>query len=190
MEGWQRQLQFPETGLPWVAPSPTCHVLTPRWSIPDRCCSKDITLGGARHDATVRDGRSAIRGGVRFVAGVAALPDAGPGDSSVRFRPTFDKWQQASCGGVALHVVQPHEVRSYCTTLALLAAVQNLWPGQPLWRPPPYEYETEQLPIDLLHGSPRLRRRFERGAVHRDDIEDLAAVDAAAWWRGRTGAPV
>ena len=183
MEGWQRQLQLAETGLPWVAPSPNMPRLETTLVYPGQVLLEGTLLSEGR--GTTQPFEMA---GAPFVEAydlcqeLQRYPTPGLAIRPVRFRPTFDKWQQASCGGVALHVVQPHEVRSYRTTLSLLAAVHHLWPSQPLWRPPPYEYETEQMPIDLLHGSPQLRLRFARGAVHRDDIADLAAVDAAAWW--------
>jgi uncharacterized protein YbbC (DUF1343 family) len=36
-------------------------------------------------------------------------------------------------------------------------------PGQDLWRQPPYEYEKEKLPFDILSGSSRLREQIEAG---------------------------
>ena len=86
----------------------------------------------------------------------------------IRFVPTFDKWQGQRCGGVALHVVEPPAVRSVAMTLHILAAVRRLYPRDFAWLPPPYEYEREKMPIDILFGSSRLRealcrnRRFAR----------------------------
>jgi len=38
-----------------------------------------------------------------------------------------------------------------------------LYPAYPLWKLPPYEYETEKMPIDILAGSDRLREGLENG---------------------------
>jgi uncharacterized protein YbbC (DUF1343 family) len=100
----------------------------------------------------------------------------------VRFVPTFDKWQGQSCGGVALHVVDPWAFRPVATTLALLARVRKLYPGNFAWLPPPYEYETVKPPIDILFGSPRLRERLDQPEpITQEEIERLTAYDEAAW---------
>jgi hypothetical protein len=36
--------------------------------------------------------------------------------------------------------------------------------GKLAWRQPPFEYEYEKLPIDILSGSDTMRRRLEQGA--------------------------
>jgi uncharacterized protein YbbC (DUF1343 family) len=38
------------------------------------------------------------------------------------------------------------------------------------WRPPPYEYEHEKMPFDILAGSSELRERIEAG----DSPEEIA----------------
>jgi uncharacterized protein YbbC (DUF1343 family) len=95
------------------------------------------------------------------------------------FQPTFQKWAGKVCGGLQVHVTEPDAFRPYRTTLALLAEVRRLWPRADLWRQPPYEYETERLPIDLLTGDPRLREGLEAGwtvaAMERAWTRDLAA---------------
>ena len=100
----------------------------------------------------------------------------------VQFRPTFDKWMGKSCGGVALRVTDPAAVRSYVSTVNLLACIRRLWPNDFEWLPPPYEYELEKMPIDILSGSSRFRETFASDRI--DDaaeIEQLAAVDVARW---------
>ena len=44
------------------------------------------------------------------------------------------------------------------------------------WRTPPYEYEHDKMPIDILAGSPTLREQIEQ-LVPVDDI-------AASWRQG------
>jgi uncharacterized protein YbbC (DUF1343 family) len=101
---------------------------------------------------------------------------------TIRFVPTFDKWQGQSCGGVALHVVDAAAVRSVAVTIALLSCAGKLYPRDFAWLPPPYEYETEKSPIDILFGSPRLRERLDRPEpLTQQDIRELTAFDEAAW---------
>lgn len=105
----------------------------------------------------------------RNLPGVAFRP--------LRFEPTFQKWHGQSCGGVFLHVTDPVAFRPYLTTLHLLACVRAAWPTAFAWREPPYEYETEKLPIDILTGGTAAREAIDRDA----DLAPLAAVDATAW---------
>ncbi len=98
----------------------------------------------------------------------------------LRFVPTFQKHADKSCGGLFLHVIDPDEVRSYRSTIAILAACMELWPDEFAWREPPYEYEEKIAPIDILSGSDRLRTKLRDG-TDTDTIDALAAVDFEAW---------
>jgi uncharacterized protein YbbC (DUF1343 family) len=67
--------------------------------------------------------------------------------------------------------------------VSLLRECHALAPKQFGWRPPPYEYEHDKMPIDILAGSPALREQIE-GQVPLDDIveswrEGEAAFEAA-----------
>ena len=44
-----------------------------------------------------------------------------------------------------------------------IAAIGNLWPGEFAWKQPPYEYEPDKLPIDILAGGDRWRNEVEAG---------------------------
>jgi uncharacterized protein YbbC (DUF1343 family) len=43
------------------------------------------------------------------------------------------------------------------------------YPDSFLYKPPPYEYEFERLPLDLILGSQQVRQALEQG----DDVLDL-----------------
>ena len=91
------------------------------------------------------------------------------------FEPTFHKWAGEMCQGFQLHVTDRESFKPYYTTLALLAAIRELYPEQFAWRQPPYEYETERLPIDLLTGDAAIRLGLERGR---------SAAELEAEWQG------
>ncbi len=99
----------------------------------------------------------------------------------MRFRPTFQKWCGQDCGGLFLHVVDPVAFDPYRTTLTLLASVGRLWPDELRWIDPPYEYEREKMPIDILSGGNHLRKAIDGGAG-RKEIDKLAELDEPAWW--------
>ena len=79
------------------------------------------------------------------------------------FRPTFQKWQGQECRGFFLWVFDRQVFKPYLTSLTLLQAVRALNKDAFQWKPPPYEYETRRLPIDLLIGDQELRQALEVG---------------------------
>jgi len=102
----------------------------------------------------------------------------------IRFVPTFDKFQGQRCGGVSIHITEPAAVRSVAMTLQIVAAVHRLWPNDFAWLPPPYEYEREKMPIDILFGSPRLREAILSETPHpHATITELSRLDESAWWQ-------
>ena len=80
------------------------------------------------------------------------------------FEPTFQKHARATCGGCQIHVTDRHAFRPVAAGVALMRECYGLAPGRFEWRAPPYEYEHDKMPIDILAGSPALRRQIERQA--------------------------
>jgi uncharacterized protein YbbC (DUF1343 family) len=58
------------------------------------------------------------------------------------------------------------------TAVELIAEFRRQDPNRFAWREPPYEYEHEKQPIDLLYGSDRLRVALDAG----EDVQPLAAA--------------
>ena len=79
------------------------------------------------------------------------------------FEPTFQKHARSTCGGCQIHVTDRTAFRPVVTGVALIVMFRQHMPGQDLWRQPPYEYEKEKLPFDILSGSSRLREQIEAG---------------------------
>jgi len=69
---------------------------------------------------------------------------------------------------------------AYRTAVAILAAVKGLWPDGFRWINPPYEYENETMPIDILSGSSRLREYVDAGG-ERQSFGAIVDVDRNAW---------
>jgi uncharacterized protein YbbC (DUF1343 family) len=77
-------------------------------------------------------------------------------------------------------VTDARGVRSVRTTVALLTACRKLAPADFDWRPPPYEYEEELAPIDILWGHDGLRTGVEAGASA-DELLDGVSEEIAAF---------
>lgn len=164
MEGWSRGMLFSETGLPWVLPSPNLPTLDSCWVYPGQVLLEGTNLS---------EGRGTTRPfeifGAPFIEPFhlrRRLESVGlPG---VRFRPlyfepTHNKWQGKRCGGLQIHVLEPRSFLPYTTSLWILKEIMAEWGDQLRWRQPPYEFETQRLPFDLLSGDPMIRIGLEEG---------------------------
>lgn len=182
MSGWRREMLFPETGRTWTLPSPNM----PRFETA-LCYPGQVLLEGTN----LSEGRGTTVPfelvGAPFIDPqrlLQAIGDPAPFGllfRPVRFVPTFDKWRGESCGGLAWHITEPNRVRSFAATTAVLAAVQKLWPHDFQWLPPPYEYEREKMPIDILFGSSRIRDAIHNRRIDASELADLVQVDRSAW---------
>ena len=92
------------------------------------------------------------------------------------FVPTFQKHARIACGGCQIHVTSRKEFEPVLVGVALLRECYGLAPDQFKWREPPYEYEHDKMPIDILAGSTALREQIE-GQVPLDEI-------VASWQQG------
>jgi uncharacterized protein YbbC (DUF1343 family) len=83
------------------------------------------------------------------------------------FEPTFHKHAGTPCGGCQIHVTDRATFRSVETGVAVIDALRAADPTAFAWRPPPYEYEHDKPPIDILYGSADLRSGSTRANVRR-----------------------
>ncbi len=175
MQGWQRSMYFDQTGLPWVMPSPNMPTLDTVIVYPGAVLFEGTQLsegrGTTRPFETV--GAPWIDGD-RFAADMNGLGLEGVYFRPVVFEPTFQKHAGRACGGCQIHVLSRERFRPVLAGTALIARFHAADPIRFAWREPPYEYEREKLPIDILAGSPEFRRQIESG---------MAPQDIAALWR-------
>jgi uncharacterized protein YbbC (DUF1343 family) len=164
LAGWRRSMYYDETGVPWVMPSPNLPTLDSAIVYPGAVLFEGTRLSEGR--GTTRpfeligapwiDGeRLADAMNARRLPGVHFRP--------VFFEPTFQKHAKQTCGGCQVHVLDRHVFRPVRTAVELIAEFRAQDPGRFAWREPPYEYEREKQPIDVLFGSDRLRTTVGAG---------------------------
>lgn len=166
MKGWKRRMLFPETGLPWFAPSPNMPSFETAVVYPGQCLLEGTGLSEGR--GTTLPFRTC---GAPSVDAACLVKDlelsasrnrlSGAAFRPVHFRPTFHKHHDVLCGGIEIHVTEPEQYRAFAVTIAILQSIQRRTPHILTWRSPPYEYETEKLPFDILAGNTRLRTQIE-----------------------------
>jgi uncharacterized protein YbbC (DUF1343 family) len=96
------------------------------------------------------------------------------------FEPTFQKHARLACGGCQVHVLDRQAYRPVKTAVAMIEEFRREDPSRFAWKEPPYEYEYEKTPIDIMWGSDRLRKAIDAGATA-DDIADGWKTDVAAF---------
>jgi uncharacterized protein YbbC (DUF1343 family) len=185
MEGWQRELFADAMDLPWVMPSPNMPTLDTAVVYPGTVLFEGTMLSEGR--GTTRPfelvGAPWIEG-ERFAREMNALSLPGAHFRPAVFEPTFQKHARTSCGGCQIHVTDRRAFRPVLTGAALIAMFRRQNPDKFAWRQPPYEYEHEKLPIDILAGSSTLRQQIEEG-VAPQVIADSWRDDEAAFRRAR-----
>jgi uncharacterized protein YbbC (DUF1343 family) len=165
MEGWDRRMYFDETGLPWVMPSPNIPTLDSATVFPGTVLLEGTNVSEGR--GTTRPfelvGAPWVRHPERFSAGLNAQGLRGVRFRAAGFEPTFQKHARQYCGGCQIHVIDRFTFRPLLTGVSLVAAFREAGSDAFLWKDPPYEYEYERRPIDLLWGSSALREQIEQG---------------------------
>jgi len=162
MEGWRREMYHDDAGTPWVMPSPNMPTLDAAIVYPGtvlfegtnvsegRGTTRPFELIGAPWVIAEPFAAALNR---RTLAGVVFRPAV--------FEPTFHKHAKESCGGCQLHVTDRKTFRPVLAAVLLLEAFRSASRERFRWRDPPYEYEHEKLPIDILAGSAALREQLD-----------------------------
>jgi len=170
MEGWHRHMLFYETGLHWTLPSPNMPSPVTALVYPGQVILEGTNLSEGR--------------GTTIPFQLCGAPFIDPYQlkrkvqqrklpgillREVFFQPTFNKWQNEVCGGLQIHLIDSKIFKPYVTTLAIVQDIISLYPPQFSWREPPYEYEREKMPVDLIVGDKNLREGIEQ----QKDINEL-----------------
>ena len=171
MDGWERDMWFGDTGLPWVAPSPNMPTPETAAVYPGQVIWEGTNLSEGRGTALpfeicgapfidMARVRKALTG--KSLPGAVLRP--------LTFEPTSGKHARTPCHGFQVHITDRDRYQPYLTSLQLLQAIIRCHPEAFEWKAPPYEYEFEKRPIDLILGDADLRRQIE---AH-EDLEVLA----------------
>jgi uncharacterized protein YbbC (DUF1343 family) len=185
MEGWRRDMFADATALPWVMPSPNMPTLDTAIVYPGTVLFEGILISEGR--GTTRPfeliGAPWIEA-ERFARDMNALGLPGVYFRPAVFEPTFQKHAKQACGGCQIHVTDRAAFRPVLTGVALAAMFHRTNPSSFAWRQPPYEYEHDKMPIDILAGSDALRQQIEAG-VSAPEIASGWAADEAAFGKLR-----
>lgn len=173
LKGWFRHMLWKDTGLLWVMPSPNMPLSETAQVYPGQVIWEGTNIS---------EGRGTCRPfeifGAPFINPFVIKKQLASEDmegcylQEYYFRPTFNKWKNERCGGFMIHVIDPITYRPYRTSLALLTIIKETYGDEFTWRKPPYEYDFERFPIDLILGDASIRLALEEGKESKELIAD------------------
>jgi uncharacterized protein YbbC (DUF1343 family) len=184
VEGWTREMYWDETGLTWIISSPNIPTFE----------TTTVYPGAVLFEGTnVSEGRGTTRPfeligapwviAERFAEAMNRRELPGVFFRPALFEPTFHKHAKQGCAGCQIHMRDRWTFRPVEAGVALIDAFRSASPEQFAWKPPPYEYEFEKMPIDCLAGSSVLRQQIESGISPReiarswqDDVDRFDAI--------------
>jgi len=174
--GWKRDMYYQETGLFWVMPSP--NMPTPETAL--------VYPGQVIWEGTnISEGRGTTRPfhlcGAPFIDPLSLKTELDNYDlpgvyfRPASFEPAFNKYKGQLCHGLEIQPIDRLSYQPYRTSLTILEVLLRLYPGRIAWKTPPYEYEYERCPLDLILGDKLIRKGLEKGGQ---------AADLAGEWEG------
>jgi uncharacterized protein YbbC (DUF1343 family) len=181
MAGWQRGQGFEQTGLPWVLPSPNMPSVETAFAFPGTVLLEGTNLS---------EGRGTTRPLELFGAPYFSAPlvdellrrvrVTGAVLRSCAWEPCFQKWAGSLCHGLQVHVTDRGRFQPLRAVIRLLRETRRLCGEAFEWKQPPYEYELERLPIDLINGTELVRRHVDEGLPF-EAVEERFGQDEREW---------
>jgi len=157
MEGWDPKKYWHELGRDWILTSPMLPQTDSLYVYPGTVLIEGTNLSEGRGTTLPFQfiGAPYIKEPTAFIAKIKEHSDGAPG---LKFRPasfipTWNKWQGKGCEGIHLVIENFAKIRSYALTLAIIRSCIELYDKEFEFEKPGYEYDYENLPINLLIGS-------------------------------------
>ncbi|MBF0203670.1 MAG: DUF1343 domain-containing protein [Desulfamplus sp.] len=184
MKGWNRNMLFSDTNLPWIPPSPNLpnpysalvypgQVIWEGTNVSEgRGTTQPFEIFGAPFINTDKILCAISNQKTEQYCSSDRVHIQGAVLRTIAFQPTSGKWQGEVCRGFQIHVVSPELFKPYKTSLLLLQQIIKHHSDQFRWKEPPYEYEYVKLPIDLILGDKALRESIQ-------NLENLDTIEAS-----------
>src|ERR1041385_3406009 len=182
MRGWQREFWYDQTDAPWVLPSPNIPTVQSATVFPGTVHLEGTQMSEGR--GTTRPfeliGAPYIQSD-RYADELAKLNLPGAQFRACVFMPPFQKHGGKACGGVQIHVTARGALEPVQTGIAIVKTAYDMYPNDFRWKDPPYEYEYDRNPFDLIAGTSKVREAIERGeslaSIGESWVEPLADFD-------------
>ncbi len=162
-EGWERSMLFPETGLPWVPPSPNMPSFATALVYPGMCLFEGLNVSEGRGTTTPFENFGAPYMDPYLLAGeLNSGSIEGVYFRPLYFIPTFHKYRENVVGGVFIHVTDRDLFMPFAAGVAMVHTIKRLYP-ELIFLDDVYEFNTEHPSFDLLSGNSEIRRMIGEG---------------------------
>jgi len=176
MQGWERDMSFEDTGLPWVPPSPNMPALSTAALYPGMCLFEGINVSEGRGTTTPFEMIGAdFIDPEEYAAELQALDLPGVYFRPVMFKPVFNRYAGRAVGGVYIHITGRDELKPFQTGVAMVKVLFDLY-EQARFLHDVYEFNSAHPAFDLLTGSSRIREMIIQG-ISLDEITGTWAAD-------------
>jgi len=163
MDGWTRDMLWPDTGLKWVNPSPNMRSFEAALLYPGMCLIEGTNLSEGRGADTPFEVIGApFIDAQELVEAFSTLKLYGIEAHHTSFMPTMQKHTGKTCQGIRWKITKPDKFRPYHTGLAFIWLVNQLYKDKGFkWRTERYEFVDDIPAIDLLTGSDFFRTHID-----------------------------
>ena len=162
MKNWKRSSLFSDTGLPWVLPSPNMPTQQTAIVYPGTVLIEALNLSEGRGTTIPFElfGAPFIDSD-KLKKNLDARNIKGCAFRIHDFIPTFHKFKGENCNGIQIHVTDIDLFRPVGTALEILDAIIETSGVDSLkFNLPPYEYEYNLMPFDILSGDSGMRNHY------------------------------
>lgn len=166
MTGWKRSMHWDDTGLEWVNPSPNLPTYSGSLVYPGTVLIEGTELSEGR--GTTRSleliGHPELDPYRLGPVLNTELEKAGLSGFALRptfFKPTFQKHMDRICGGFQVHCTNRNQFEPWTLMQNIFRVLYHELKLDNFWHTNPYEYETKELAIDYINGSPDIRKWIE-----------------------------
>ena len=159
MKNWRRSSLYNETGLPWILPSPNMPTIQTAIVYPGSVLIEALNLSEGRGTTIPFELFGApFIDSAKLKKNLDSRNIAGCVFRKHNFIPTFSKFCGELCNGLQIHVTDINQFKPVGTVLEILDAIIETSPPDSLkFNLPPYEYEYNLMPFDILSGDAGMR---------------------------------
>jgi len=159
MKGWNRFSMYNETGLPWVLPSPNMPTLQTATVYPGMVLIEAVNISEGRGTTIPFELFGApFIDSEKLKKNLEQRRITGCAFRLHNFIPTFNKYYGELCNGLQIHITDIKIYHPVATVLEIFDAVMELFPEAFKFNLPPYEYEYNLMPFDILSGDSGMRK--------------------------------
>jgi uncharacterized protein YbbC (DUF1343 family) len=176
MENWKRSMFYDQTGLAWVLPSPNMPTLQTAIVYPGMVLFEALNVSEGRGTTIPFElfGSPFINGEL-LLKNLRSRKLNGCSFRIHNFIPTFNKFEGRVCSGLQLHVTDRMSFRPVEVAVEIIRAIMETSDKDSLrFNNPPYEYEYNLLPFDILAGDDITRKVLVSGSKLENEFQRWA----------------